>query len=56
MLLDMVPDGPGWVVADKGYSSDAIRERVWAMGAARHSGKAQRGPCALPGLDLQASQ
>ncbi len=32
-LLDMVPDGPGWVVADKGFSSDAIRDRVWDMGA-----------------------
>jgi len=32
-LLGMVPDGPGWVVADKGYSSDAIRTRVWDKGA-----------------------
>ena len=32
-LLDALPDGPGWVVADKGYSSDALRERVWNMGA-----------------------
>ena len=32
-LLDMVPDGPGWVVADKGYSSDAIRGQVRDKGA-----------------------
>jgi transposase len=32
-LLDMVPDGPGWVVADKGCSSNAIRTQVWDMGA-----------------------
>lgn len=32
-LLDTVPDGPGWVVADKGYSSDTIRARVWDKGA-----------------------
>lgn len=33
MLLDRLPNGPGWVVADRGYSSDAIRDRVWNMGA-----------------------
>ena len=32
-LLDMLPDIPLWLVADKGYSSDALRERVWNMGA-----------------------
>ena len=33
VLLDALPDKPLWVVADKGYSSDAIRTRVWDMGA-----------------------
>ena len=32
-LLDTLPEIPGWIVADKGYSSDAIRARVWNMGA-----------------------
>ena len=32
-LLSMLPDSPLWLVADRGYSSDAIRERVWDMGA-----------------------
>ena len=32
-LLDMLPDTPGWVVADRGYSSDAIRSQVWDMDA-----------------------
>ena len=32
-LLDTLPDAPGWVVADRGYSSNAMREQVWAMGA-----------------------
>ena len=33
VLLDALPSSPVWVVADKGYSSDAIRELVWNMGA-----------------------
>ncbi len=32
-LLDMLPDGPGWVMADEGHSSDAIRTQVCDMGA-----------------------
>ena len=32
-LLSMVPGGPGWVVADKGYSSDALRAQAWDRGA-----------------------
>ena len=32
-MLDALPDNPLWLVADRGYSSDAIRERVWDMGA-----------------------
>ena len=32
-MLDGLPDNPLWVVADRGYSSAAIRARIWAMGA-----------------------
>jgi transposase len=32
-LLDALPDTPLWVVADRGYSSHAFRERVWSSGA-----------------------
>ena len=32
-LLDGLPDSPVWLVADRGYSSDAIRAQVWDMGA-----------------------
>lgn len=32
-LLQALPDSPGWVVADRGYSADAIRTLVWDMGA-----------------------
>jgi transposase len=32
-LLDCLPDAPRWIVADRGYSSHAFREHVWAMGA-----------------------
>ena len=32
-LLDVLPDVPGWVVADRGYASDAFRQRVWDLGA-----------------------
>lgn len=32
-MLDSLPDSPVWVVADRGYSSDTIRTRVWDMGA-----------------------
>ena len=31
-LLSRLPDAPAWVVADKGYSSDAFRAHVWDMG------------------------
>ena len=33
MLLDGLPDHPLWIVGDRGLSSDALREQVWAMGA-----------------------
>ncbi len=32
-LLDRLPDVPAWVVADRGYSSDAFREHIWNLGA-----------------------
>lgn len=32
-MLDDLPAIPLWVVADKGYASDAFRERIWGMGA-----------------------
>jgi len=32
-LLDILPDAPLWVVGDRGFSSDALREQVWDMGA-----------------------
>ena len=32
-LLARLPDGPLWVVADRGYSSHAFRQHVWNLGA-----------------------
>ena len=32
-LVDRLPDVPGWVVADRGYSSHAFREHIWSLGA-----------------------
>lgn len=32
-MLEHLPSVPMWVVADKGYASDAFRERIWDMGA-----------------------
>jgi transposase len=32
-LLDRLPRVPRWVVADRGYSAETFRERVWAMGS-----------------------
>ena len=32
-LLDRLPGIPGWVVADRGYSSHAFREHIWSLGA-----------------------
>lgn len=31
--LDGLPDSPGWIVGDKGCSSDAVREQIWDKGA-----------------------
>ena len=32
-LLDRLPDVPGWVVGDRGYSSHAFRQHIWQAGA-----------------------
>ncbi len=32
-LLDQLPGVPGWVVADRAYSSHAFREHIWDLGA-----------------------
>ena len=32
-LLARLPRRPLWVVADRGYASHALRERVWGLGA-----------------------
>jgi transposase len=32
-LLNSLPDVPGWVVADRGYSSHSFREHIWSLGA-----------------------
>ncbi|KPH88339.1 transposase [Komagataeibacter intermedius AF2] len=48
-MLDSLPAIPLWVVADKGYASNALRERIWDMGA-RPAIPAKRrdGPAACP--------
>jgi transposase len=32
-LLACLPEVPGWIVGDKGYAADALRERIWDLGA-----------------------
>ena len=32
-LLEKLPGGPTWVVADRGYTSHTFREYIWSMGA-----------------------
>lgn len=32
-LLEVLPDVPTWIVADRGYASDAFRQHVWDLGA-----------------------
>jgi transposase len=32
-LLDRLPGVPTWVVADRGFSSHALREHIWERGA-----------------------
>ena len=50
-LLDRLPDVPGWVVADRGYSSNAFREHIWNLGAkpAIPSKHNEAGPSTEPG-------
>jgi len=48
-MLQSLPDTPVWIVADRGYSSDAIRTQVWDMNArpaipAKRNAAAQRCP------------
>ena len=33
VLLGRLPETPTWVVADRGYTSHAFREHIWAIGA-----------------------
>src|SRR4051812_2934472 len=32
-LVGCLPDVPGWIVGDRGFASDAFRERIWNLGA-----------------------
>lgn len=32
-LLEILPAAPAWIVADRGYASDAFRQHVWDLGA-----------------------
>ena len=32
-LLGCLPDAPGGIVGDPGFASDALRERIWNLGA-----------------------
>ena len=32
-LLDRLPDVPKWVVADRGYTSHALRQHIWDIGS-----------------------
>ncbi len=32
-MLAELPAAPGWVVADRGFSSDTLRAHVWDLGA-----------------------
>jgi transposase len=32
-LLGGLPDPPRWIVGDRGFASDAFRDRIWDMGA-----------------------
>ena len=48
-LLSALPGVPGWVVADRGYSSHAFREHVWDLGARPAiPPKANEAPVACP--------
>lgn len=48
-LLEHLPDVPGWVVADRGFSSHAFREHIWSMGSRPAiPPKANEAPVACP--------
>src|SRR5215208_8446137 len=32
-LLGGLPAVPGWIVGDRGFAADALRERIWDLGA-----------------------
>jgi transposase len=32
-LLNRLPEAPAWVVADRGYTSHALREHIWSIGS-----------------------
>ncbi len=32
-LLGGLPGAPGWIVGDRGYASNALRDLIWIMGA-----------------------
>jgi transposase len=32
-LLGSLPAVPGWIVGDRGFAADALRERIWDLGA-----------------------
>jgi hypothetical protein len=32
-VIRVWPDVPGWIVGDRGFASDAFRERLWNLGA-----------------------
>ena len=56
--LGCLPDVPGWIVGDRGFASDALRERIWNLGTPpaippRHPAPAHRRARRLPGVDLQ---
>ena len=56
-LLDRLPRVPGWVVADRGYSSHAFREHVRDLGGpSRDPDQAERGVSCLSRLDLRSPQ
>jgi transposase len=49
-LLDSLPGVPGWVVADRGYSSHSFREHIWSIGAKPAiPAKSNEAPVACPG-------
>jgi hypothetical protein len=49
--LGYLPDVPGWIVGDRGFASDAFRERIWNLGA--RPAIPPRRTHRLPGVDLR---